>query len=264
MNRIISTTAILILLVATGCNREENDITGAPSESSITLTGNVCTPEGKPFADVAVNVDFVYSSMLGTLTRHKAKGKTDKNGRYRIFFEPTESDDVDQNPLSSYTFSFDLSKISAESHILPDDKRLDFRLSTKGRKGKTLNCNITIPRKRLVEVTIYNNGTPLEEGIYAIRNIFAYGSGWADVTGYDDDNHSKLMAFEPVEIVESGRTSVMLPCAVGVTNVITPVYRGNAEVFYGQGLAVSDTVSITPADNSSDPVIFEYRRPERF
>lgn len=263
MNRIISATAILILLAAMGCNREENDITGAPSESSITLTGDVRTPEGKPFPDVAVNVDFVYNSMLGTLTRHKAKGKTDKNGRYRIFFEPTESDDVAQDPLASYTFSFDLSKIPADSHILPDDKKIDFQLSATGRKGKTINCDITVPRKKYVEVTIINNGVTVEEGNYDIRNIFSYGSGWADVTGLADMT-SEMMAFEPVAIAESGRTSVMLPCAVGVTNSITPVYRGNAEVSYGWGRAVSDTVSIVPTDEPSAPVTFEYRRPERF
>ena len=92
MERSIKFKATLLLLLflvigLTGC--EKDDFIPEPTATSVTITGVVTTSYGKPIANLPVSIDYheAYNFMNQTLI-HKAKGVTDSNGRYRLFFEP--------------------------------------------------------------------------------------------------------------------------------------------------------------------------------
>lgn len=245
MNRIITAATILLSIIAISCNREDDDLIPEPSATSTIITGIVSTADGKPLADIPVGVDYENRSIIGNVLLHKAKGKTDNNGRYRLFF------DIDEKSISvtsEYRFTVNLSGLSAETYLLPDDQSLSIHIYPDDRQGETLSCDIAIPRKKPVDVTVNAGGATLEKGEYAVRNVFSYGSGWENLSKSRDDEGSKLMTFSPVEIGRAGQASVKLPCAVGVTNAVTVVYLGNDEVKYGWGKAVSDTIRIDPSD----------------
>lgn len=251
MNRLITITAFAMMLLAaiTSCDREEDDIIPEPTATSTIITGTVSTADGKPLADIPVGVDYENRSIIGTLIQHKAIGKTDSKGHYRIFFE---IDDNSLSATSSYTFSVDLNSISSDDYLIPDERKLSLLMNPIGRQGETVNCDITVPRKKFVDVTVSNNGVQLEKGNYAVRNVFPYGSGWKELTKNYWDVNSELMLFESIDIRQSRSTTVKLPCGVGVPNAVTVVYLGNEEVKYGVGQAVSDTVRIEPNTSFTD------------
>ena len=256
MNRLITAATIILLMVISSCDREEDDIIPEPTPTSTIITGIVSTADGKPLADIPVSVDFENRSILGSLIQHKAKGKTDQSGHYRLFFE---IGDNNLSGTSNYTFTVDLSSISTDDYLIPDERSLRLYMNPIEREGETVKCNITVPRKKFVEVTVSNNGMQPQKGSYAVRNVFPYGSGWEDLTKHYWDEGSEMMLFESIDIMQSGQATVKLPCAVGVPNAVTVVYLGNDEVKYSQGLAVSDTVRIDANDSLTGKITINCR-----
>ncbi|MDR2968654.1 MAG: DUF4198 domain-containing protein [Tannerellaceae bacterium] len=82
---------ILLLFLCTislaSCQKEEWDIEKIETKESTVLEGMVITSDGMPLANVEVKVDYSEDKWLAyNKTRHKAETKTDKNGKYRLFF----------------------------------------------------------------------------------------------------------------------------------------------------------------------------------
>ena len=85
--------------------------------------------------DIPVSVDYEWRDITGSLLKHKAKGTTDKDGKYRIFFEIGE-DIGDARGL--HYLRVDLSSISPDKHIMPfPDRKLEFFISDWNKEGKT-------------------------------------------------------------------------------------------------------------------------------
>lgn len=260
MCRLFIPLLILLLFLATSCDREEEDFIKKPTATSTVITGTINTPDGTPLGNIPVCVDFEFRSFIsGTLVKHKAKGVTDKNGRYNIFFEIGEDKVTDLQ--RRYTFSVDLSGLSPENYLIPSPK-LGFYLSAEDREGKTLNCDFTIPRKKYVKVSVENYGLPLEEGTYAVKNTFPYGAGWSALGQWNNDDPCELYVFEPIEIPQEGSRSVMLPCGIGIVNTVQAIYKGNDEVQYLIGLPSSDTKEILVTDDCDEELKLEYMTPE--
>lgn len=251
---------LLAILVAS-CDKEEDDLIPQPTETSTILTGRITTPEGTPLANIPVAVDYTVKSILGTSLIHKAKGTTDKSGFYKIFFEFPEDGNADV--LSSLDFLVDLSALPSNKYFIASKLDLGFP-NTNEWNGKAIECNFTIPRKTNVKATLNNQGQGIKDGDYAVRNKipffscdFAFSSGGQLWSEYND-----LYWFEDVEIPQNGSTSLMLPCAIGVTNSIQVVYRGTETVRYGIGIPCSDMKELRVTANSTDEIVFDYFTPE--
>jgi len=243
-----------------GCDHEEDDLIPEPTETSTVLTGYIKTPEGAPLANIPVSVDFKVTGLFGTSVIHKAKGTTDKTGFYKIFFEADEEEDVGIH--SGYTFSVDFSVLSADKYILAEEVNYGFTAFADDWSGSTIKSNFIVPRKKLVKVIVKNNGESVENGRYAVKNMFPYFVG--EVLSNDLNlwyDYDKWHIFESVDIPQSGSTSVALPCAIGVENTIKVVYLGDETIQYGIGLPASDTREITVTDTFNDEIEFDYFTP---
>lgn len=240
----------IIILSASlaSCDKEEDDFIKEPTATSTIITGRICTPEGTPFADIPVSVDYEWRDITGSLLKHKAKGTTDKDGKYRIFFEIGE-DIGDARGL--HYLRVDLSSISPDKHIMPfPDRKLEFFISDWNKEGKTLKLNITIPRKKLTEITIVNDGFNITEGEYAVANTFSYGDNWQSISYEGAKDNSSVTTYEPITIDKSGNHCITVPLAVGVKNSLQIVYRNN-EPLMGY-TPVSDIKEINVTDTYSD------------
>lgn len=265
MNRFVFPVFAIILLVATACEREEDDILAKPTPTSITIKGTVCTLDGQPFAGIPVCVDYEFRSIVAHIVKHKGKATTDKNGNYSVFFEVGEDKAPAGDVQSQYCFSVDLSGVSPETYIRPEEK-LDFYLRVEDREGETLNCDFTIPFKKYVKVNVENSGLPVTDGHYAVKNSFPYGSGWGMLNGKLNNSEysdvSWLYLFEAIEIPAEGSHSVMLPCGVGITNTVQLVYRGRGETPFGSGLQLDDARELYVSDSSDEELTFKYTVPD--
>jgi len=255
-------TAISILIITSciipGCDKEEDDFISQPTETSTIITGYIKTPDGTPLADIPVSVDFKAVGILATSVTHKAKGVTDKSGFYKIFFEANENEQLGIS--SGYTFSVDFSVLSSDKYIISERIDYGFVPFSDNWSGSTLKSDFTVPLKKLVKVTIKNNGLSIENGKYAVKNMFSYIE-YDDVM-HDDSNlwdeYGKWRILESIDIPQSGSTSVMLPCAIGTENTIKVVYMGNETIQYGNGLPASDTKEIFVTDKFNDELEFDF------
>lgn len=261
MNPIVYVIGLTLLsLSLVSCDKEEDDFISEPTVTSTIITGRVCTPEGTPFAGIPVTVDYDDSGMFSYILRHKAKGMTDKNGYYRVFFNLDEKE-IDAGGLC---LSMDLAGVSTEKYLMPfSDSKVDFNFKGKDKVGKTLECNITIPRKKEMQVSIVTEGADLEEGEYALTHTFSYGSGWEwskfwNMNLWGNDVASDITVQEPITISGSGSNTVTFQCAMGEPNIFQLVYRKTSNDSYQ---IVNEKHRIDVTDNSGDEIKLVYNLP---
>lgn len=264
INHISFIMAILSLsLIASGCDREEDDIIPVPTETSTFLTGHIKTPEGTPLPNIPVSVDFKVSSLFGTTVIHKAKGTTDKSGSYKIFFDAKEDD---QSVTAGYIFSVDFSVLSPNDYIVSEKVDYQFMGYKEKWTGSTTNFEFTIPHKKILKVIVKNNGETVLNGRYAVKNMFDYlkVSGDIDVADVIEpwNENSTWTIKESIEILQNGATSVISPFAVGVDNTVRVVYLGDETIGYPNGIPSGEKKTIIVTDKSDNDVELEYSAPD--
>lgn len=250
-------------LIASGCDREEDDIIPVPTETSTFLAGYIKTPEGTPLPNIPVSVDFKVSNMFGTLVVHKAKGTTDKSGFYKIFFDAKEDD---QSVTAGYIFSVDFSVLSPDDYIISGKVDYGFGGYKEEWIGSTTTLDFTIPHKKSLKVIVKNNGEAVLNGRYAVKNMFNYlkVTGDIDLTDVKEpwNEHFTWAIKESIEISQNGITSVILPFAVGVENTVRIVYLGNETSSYPSGIPSGEKKTIIVTDKSVDEVELDYSTPD--
>ena len=256
--------AILSLsLIASGCDREEDDLIHVPTETSTFLTGHIKTPEGSPLPNIPVSVDFKISSLFGTTVIHKAKGKTDKSGFYKIFFDSKEDD---QSATAGYIFSVDFSVLSPNDYIISEKVDYGFSGYKEEWIGSTTNFDFTIPHKKSLKVIVNNNGEMVLNGKYAVKNMFYYlkVSGNIDVNNVTEPwNENSIWTIkESIEILQNGTTSMISPFAIGVENNVRIVYLGDETIGYPNGIPSGEKKAIIVTDKSDYEVELDYSAPD--
>lgn len=250
-------------LIASGCDREEDDLIPVPTETSIFLTGHIKTPEGTPLPNIPVSVDFKASSWFGTTVIHKAKGKTDKSGFYKIFFDAKEEN---QSVSAGYIFSADFSVLSPNDYIITEKVDYGFGSYKEEWIGSTTNFDFTIPHKRHLKVIVNNNGEMVLNGRYAVKNMFHYlkVSGNIDVTDVTEPwNEIYTWTIkESIDISQNGTTSVISPFAIGVENTVRIVYLGDETIGYPNGIPSGEKKAIIVTYKSGDEVELDYSAPD--
>ena len=264
-NKYLSVVAIFLLFsfITISCDREDDELIPQPTETSTTITGYIKTPDGTPLANIPVCFDYKVQGIISSAVIHKAKGKTDKSGFYKIFFE---TDEIPGKGLhDQYSFSVDLSVLPTDKYIIAE--KLDFYIplnNTEKWSGSTVNWNFSIPLKQLVTVKVENDGTFVKEGKYTVNNMFSFYTGgifiW-DVQNVWDDA-GKWRIFESIDIPENGTTSVIIPFAVGVDNSVRVVYHGDTEYGYPNGISASEGKVIEITKGFSDEIELKYQTPD--
>lgn len=254
---------IAIAFIVSGCDREEDDIIPVPSQTSTFITGHIKTPEGTPLPSIPVSVDFKTSGWFGSNVIHKAKGKTDKSGCYKIFFDAKEDD---QSVTAGYIFSVDFSVLSPDDYIITEKVDYGFGGYKEEWIGSTTDFDFTIPHKKRLKVIVKNNGETVLNGIYAVKNMFHYLTvsgdiGITDVKEPWNENFTWTIK-ESIEISKNGTTSVILPFAFGVENTVGIVYLGDETVSYPGGIPSGEKKAIIVSDKSDDDVDLDYSAPD--
>lgn len=69
------------------------------------------------------------------------------------------------------------------------------------------------------------------------------------------DAYNDIYWFEDVDIPQDNSVSLTLPCAVGVTNSIQVVYKGNDTIRYGIGKPCSDMKELFLSDKQDEEIV---------
>ena len=194
--------------IASGCT-EKDDFIPEPTPTSVIVSGTVTTTAGKPLADIPVYIDFKRSFWLGPQnTLHKAKTKTDSNGRYRLFFEPEQWSAPESGASEGYHLYADLSGLSSKEYIKPNDLDEDrkdiywYGIYRELAQSDNLEINLHFPKKK--EVMAECRGFIADRSL-AIRNTIVYGVDYESLS-------------RTVELDTDGNGTVLMPCAADEAN----------------------------------------------
>ncbi len=245
MERSIKFKATLLLLLflvigLTGC--EKDDFIPEPTATSVTITGVVTTSYGKPIANLPVSIDYheAYNFMNQTLI-HKAKGVTDSNGRYRLFFEPEpDKSDLNEKPLQVYLLRADLGGLPSADYILPSDLREDNKTTYSYsvykifQEKENIEINLFFPRKKELSTELKNF---VADKRLQFRNTIRYGA-------------YKESIDRPLILDAEGNGNALIPYAVDETNEIS-IYAANSL------WEVCDSREVSVTAQTDTPIVFD-------
>ncbi|MDE5813414.1 MAG: carboxypeptidase-like regulatory domain-containing protein, partial [Muribaculaceae bacterium] len=225
MKKILYTVLfILVSIIATGCT-EKDDFIPEPTPTSVIVSGRVTTTAGKPLANIPVYIDFKRSFWLGPQnTLHKAKTKTDNNGRYRLFFEPEQLSGPESGASEGYHLYADLNDLSSKEYIKPNDLDEDrkdiywYGIYRELAQSENLEINLHFPRKK--EVTAECRGFIADRSL-AIRNTIVYG--------VDYESLSRTVELDP-----DGNGTALIPCAADEANHLDVLSTLSIPEFYSK------------------------------
>lgn len=198
---------LLASFLAISCS-EKDDFIPEPTATSVIVTGTVTTTSGKPLADIPVSIDYYESYYLGAQNiLHKAKGTTDSDGHYRLFFEP-EATKVNGNPSQVYYLHADLKDLPSSEFIMPgdfDDKpntTYAYGIYETLRQGENVCIDLHFPKKKeiMTELKNFTADRSLE-----VRNSIQFGAEMKSVRHI-------------VDLDDKGNGSVRMTCALGELN----------------------------------------------
>ena len=199
---------VLLAIVATGCT-EKDDFIPEPTPTSVIISGTVTTTSGQPLANIPVYIDYKRSAWLGPQnTLHKAKTKTDNNGRYRLYFEPEKKSDPETGLLEGYYLFADLDGLSSKDYIKPSDfdenskDVYSYVIYKEFAQGENLEINLHFPKKKNVEAECLNF---IADQSLCIRNSIVYGVDYESLT-------------RTVELDPNGNGKGVIPCAADEAN----------------------------------------------
>lgn len=258
-NLLFSVILVMSGMFITGCDREIDDLIKEPTETSFTIFGTIKACDGSSLSNIPVSVDYVERCLTGTLTKHKAKGLTDSSGCYQLFFEF----DPDKENIGLTTLTIDFDGLSSEKYLIPfTDSKFESVVYLRGDVERSMVCNLTIPNRKDIKTMVFNNGLPLENGDYFIKNTFVYGFQNVD---YDHSGKSiEISQFTIIPMRPDGFSVVTIPAAEGINNQIGLVFRGSHEgVFYGAGIPYSEVKEIKITESFKEDILLDYILPKQ-
>ena len=233
------------MLSVLSCQEEENDFIPEPTATSVIITGQITSTGGEVLSDVPVSIDYMEQIGIHYLkTIHKAKAKTDKDGKFRLFFEPETPEKVDSY---YYNLCADLKDLPEAKYVVPSDFEMNnsnVALASyyKFDKGEKLTFDARIPLKKIMQVRLIGYANDNELIMY---NRFPYGGSAATVTA-------------PISFTSDGEASATIVCALNETNKLTLCYSNGRELDRQEVYVAAESNDIV-FDNTAVPDEYRFK-----
>jgi hypothetical protein len=245
---------VLCAISLASCQKEEFDIETIETKESTVVEGAIVTSNGIPLANVEVKVDYFKDKWPAySKIRHKAETKTDKNGKYRLFFlvkddELETEKDRETGVSKSYSLTFDIKNINTKEYIIPSDMmsvitsvdppkatpaeevdtKIGYFYSSFERK-KTYTQNLYIPQKRYIQVTL-KGFIPQPGDYFEVCSAFPYGRESVTNHLFPNTNYGYERVGNYVfALYDAEEQTYLVPCALNENNIITLIRKKNGE-----------------------------------
>lgn len=241
MKNFLHTVLVSICLIIVSACTEKDDFILEPTPTSVIISGTVTTTSGKPLANIPIYIDYNKSYWLGSQTTlHKAKTKTDSNGRYKLFFEPEKKSDPSAGASESYNLFADLNGLSSSEFLKPsdfDESMNSLYMCTIYRElaqSENIEINLHFPKKKEVKAECRNF---LADNRLRIRNEIEFGANYESLN-------------RMVDLDSDGNGSTIIPCAEDGINTITIISDQNI-------LEEIETKEFVFANNHDTSILFD-------
>lgn len=242
----------LSIISFASCAKEEFDFDSVETKESTVVEGTIISSGGLPLANVEVKVDYHEGKWLAySKTRHKAETKTDKYGKYRLFFSVKDDEletekDKEVGVSKNYSLIFNLLHLNTKEYIIPSDMtptitsvdppiavaaekadtKIDFFISSFER-SETYTENLYIPQKRYIQVTL-KGFIPSQGDYFEVESAFPYGWESADHYVFPNTNyHYGKVGHYMFALYDAEERTYQVPCALNENNIITLIRKKN-------------------------------------
>ncbi|MCI8999244.1 MAG: hypothetical protein HFJ95_09685 [Muribaculaceae bacterium] len=257
--------AVVMLATFASCTEEEDGFIPDPTPTSTFIRGVARTSNGQPLPGVIVSFDYIQTAWLsGTKITHKSISKTNKNGEYTLFFEVgNDIKDSDDGVNRYYSLIFDAGNLSDKEYLIPsvfqpDNKsnQLSYNIGNNLKESVTYNCDFYIPRKKMLTVTVENDGDFDTDDRFAVYNSIPYGIQNI-FTGEGEESDVKYVNMSFPVTLEAGRSQdFQIPGALDASNVIAlRCLKGGV----GSYTEVSESRELYVTSQTNEPVRLEYK-----
>lgn len=245
---------LAVMLSLNSCQKEETDFIEQETKESTVIEGTILTSGGVPLEGIPVKVDYeetrwpVYAN-----TRHKAQTKTDKNGKYRLYFSiKNEEQKEDPGVYKLFNLSYDLSSLKSGNYMLPADftavvtsvnppraepKRDEPAIVSTPlnlERSTTYTQNLYIPQKRLLKVTLKGFVPQQVNGSYdrfEVTSTFPYGMEETGYNAFPNTKYGRRTVGELFTIYDKSEQTFDVPVALNETNIITLIRKKNGNYY---------------------------------
>lgn len=209
---------ILTMLTLSSCS-EKDDFIPEPTETSVIISGIVTTSSLHPLANLPIYIDYHEGYPMGSQTTlHKAKGITDSNGCFRLFFEPEPDRSYNENsPDQVYYLHVDLAALSSGEYIKPSEfdanlkDTYTLRIYRHLDKGENLEVNMIFPKKKDLDTEFRSF---VSEKELTVTNSITYGAETVSIR-------------RDVNLDSEGNGRVSMPYALNAPNVVSVTQRNS-------------------------------------
>lgn len=143
-------TAIILSIGLFSCSEEENDFNPNCNSECTIVNGQLTTNNGMDgIENIDLTLKWINSGYLtGSITRNKAKTKTDANGNYELKFS------VRQDELETGYFIIEY-QVDQDKFFIPGPEGMTIYVGQL-KTDTTVSMNYLIPTKAFMEVTVLN------------------------------------------------------------------------------------------------------------
>lgn len=264
------------LISFAGCQKEEWDIDPGENEESTIVEGTIVSSGGIPLSNIEVKLDYNEDKWLAyAKVRHKGEVKTDKNGKYRLFFSVKDDEirtekDKELGINKDYSLIFDLKHLNGEEYIMPGEmesmilsvdppigkpvepvKTALYRYISSLERKETYTLNLYIPQKRYIQVTL-KGFVPQKGDYFEVSNTFPYV--WETLLGneFPDSTYEyKTIGDYRFTLYNAPERTFQIPCALNENNKLEVMRKKN-------GIYTTEQHTFFVTADSPENLTFEY------
>lgn len=165
---------LLLLIIAFGCTKTDDDTRDNCTMNCTTLSGNFITAGNKPLAGIEVSFNYFVGSELGSYTRKIAKTKTNSKGEYNVDFYIKDKE-LGNSP-GYFAISVNDQNLNPNQYIrLGNNAGIGYAIYQIKNRDTIINNSFYIPKKAFIKVNL-NNYIPLQpDDFFEVETLYPSG-----------------------------------------------------------------------------------------
>ena len=250
-------TILIILLVFTSCEKNEDDLKDVCTENCTTLSGKFISANNEPVANITVTLNYRISGggFGGGSTRKIVKIESDKNGNFYKNFYIKDSE-LGNTAMGYFDIGIDDSKIDVNKYIRTDNligtttMIIGKSIYAITNRDTIINFTCYFPKKTYIKVNL-NNFTPQQvDDSFEVRTLYPFGGN----VGYNeflDSPYGTGFSGYGNWTAKNLNNNLNVFVAEGEKNIIRIIRRKN-------GVGSSEDFEVNVPPNNSIELTYDY------
>ena len=248
---------LILLLVFTSCEKNEDDLKDLCTENCTTLSGKFFTANNEPVPNITVTLNYRISGgeLGGGATRKIVKIKSDKNGNiYKNFY--LKDSELGNNAMGYFDIKIDDSGIDVNKYIRTDNligpgsSFFGSAIYSITNRDTIINLSCYFPKKAYIKVNLNNFIPEKTDDSFEVQTLYPFGGN----VGYNeflDSPYGTGFSGYGNWTAKNLNNNLNVFVAEGEKNIIRVIKRKN-------GVGSSEDFEVYVPSNNSIELTYDY------